>query len=847
MRRPNPPGRDHLDLRVGTHGAFKAAMLRPLGDQPALAGLTARDDDEPAIALLDGWAAALDVLTFYTERHGQDAFLRTATERAAVLQLARAVGYELRPGVAATTHLAFTMSATPEGPDRFPIPVGTRVQSVPGAGELPQMFETVEPVETRPVWNAMPVVCAVAGPPTVGDVHVLLAGVTTGLVEGDMLLVLGGGPVPTWGALRRARRVSLVDPVAAAVLDPEPLVAGHTAVDLDEPLANQTALGSAVTSDDRPGVIALRQRAGIFGWNAPPWCTLPVGLRVGELAPTFGIEAKVQQQISQAVQGDDSQAKPLAEPASQSNFLVGAYADRQSSWADTPFPAGTTVVHLDQPYPRVVAGSWVVFSRVEDNQTIVAIRRVASVTEVPVTDFGLSGRCTRLTISGGDIAGFSPRSTVVLCQGENLPLALRPLATTLGPTAILDLDRGGSDLADGRTLIVDGDDPAGGPRRAEVVRAHVVTPLGQGRVRLTLEQPTQHDYVRTSVRVLGNVAKATHGESRAEVLGSGDARVPFARFALTGVPLTHVPGATATGARSTLAIWVNGVRWQEVPSLHGQAPDAEVYTVRSDDEGALTVAFGDGRTGSRLPTGQDNVVATYRVGSGRAAELPRGRLTLLVTRPLGVQDVTNPVPADGSDDPESREQARRNAPLSVQTLGRIVSRADYEGFARTFAGVAKARADIVWDGEREVVVITLAGPDGEPVAGETVANLAAAIDKARQSTIPVVLRLHTEVPFAVTAALARRSRHRFVDVEAAVRRAVEARYAFTNVDFAVPVTRGDLLATMQALPGVEGVVLTSPAATVTPRPGRADAAAAGGLAPAELAVLGAITLSEVAP
>ena len=59
-----------------------------------------RDDDDFSIALLDAWATVADVLTFYQERIANEAYLRTATERLSVLELARLIGYQLRPGVA---------------------------------------------------------------------------------------------------------------------------------------------------------------------------------------------------------------------------------------------------------------------------------------------------------------------------------------------------------------------------------------------------------------------------------------------------------------------------------------------------------------------------------------------------------------------------------------------------------------------------------------------------------------------------------------------------------------------------------------------------------------------------
>ncbi len=98
-----------------------------------------------------------DVLTFYQERIANEGYLRTATERLSVRLLARAIGYQLKPGVAATAYLQFTVDTAPGAPGRATVPVGTKVQSVPPQEKLPQTFETVEKIEARAEWNAIAV------------------------------------------------------------------------------------------------------------------------------------------------------------------------------------------------------------------------------------------------------------------------------------------------------------------------------------------------------------------------------------------------------------------------------------------------------------------------------------------------------------------------------------------------------------------------------------------------------------------------------------------------------------------------------------------------------------------
>lgn len=165
-QRENRPGLDEIDYRIDTHGGFFERMLErlhqqavadPLGDSGdqtrPLASLRTREREDPTVGLLDAWATVADVLTFYQERIANEHYLRTATERRSVVELARLIGYEPDPGVAATAQLAFDVDDTESGPRKARVPAGTQVQSVPERGELPQTFETRSELVARPEWN----------------------------------------------------------------------------------------------------------------------------------------------------------------------------------------------------------------------------------------------------------------------------------------------------------------------------------------------------------------------------------------------------------------------------------------------------------------------------------------------------------------------------------------------------------------------------------------------------------------------------------------------------------------------------------------------------------------------
>jgi hypothetical protein len=101
---------------------------------------------------------------------------------------------------------------------------------------------------------------------------------------------------------------------------------------------------------------------------------------------------------------------------------------------------------------------------------------------------------------------------------------------------------------------------------------------------LVLTKDLDHYYKRDSVAIYANMAHATHGETRNEVLGSGDGSQALQEFPLRQFPLTYLPAPTPQGAESTLKIRVNDILWHESESLveMGQA------TANSSPRGTTT-------------------------------------------------------------------------------------------------------------------------------------------------------------------------------------------------------------------------------------------------------------------
>jgi hypothetical protein len=874
----NPPGQSAIAYRTGVHARFKESLLARLSaaDLPALHRLGTREDADFTIALCDSAAVMLDILGFYQERIANEHFLRTATERRSILELARLIGYELAPGVAAGTHLAFTLQEAPGDPaaaaEPVAIPAGTRVQSVPGPGEQPQSFETAEAVTGRVEWNAIPVQSEVAWKPQFADTALDLAGVGNNVNPGDVLLVVGkeriDDPASNRWDIRLVTRVELDVPAQRTRV--------HWTNGLGSfvPPVLPAAAGATV--------YIFRTRAALFGHNAPD--------------PRLMVDS------------EDTQLDLLTD-----NTFAGRV------WSS--FSIQGLLIDLDAAYPKVGPGSW--FALVSNDATLdrsglqgpVQLYGASKVGYPSRTDFGLGGKVTRIepdTSTNLDTFRHRLRQTLVLAQSDALPVAPRRLdfphyGATLplgriaeglaprqaiavtGKRARVRLRKGASPVtfalaAGGTATLEEGDSLrlAGTPELKFGTKFYALPPLyfalfvdffglfelrlrlldrdgaegtavvagaaiervpaeekdeavseiafvanlptavvhDRDRTTLTLAAPLAHVYDRPATSVNANVARATHGETVNEILGSGDARQPNARFALRQFPLTHVSAPTPTGRRAELAVRANDLLWTEVPSLYARGPTERLYEVRIDDDARASVLFGDGIEGSRLPSGDHNVRATYRKGLGLAGNVAPGKITNLLSRPLGVTGASNPAPATGGEDPETTDRARTNAPLTVLTLERAVSIRDYQDFARAFAGIAKAHALWIPSGPARGVFLTVAGELGAavPETSDTFANLQEALRLYGDPLMPLVLKSYRDVRFRVRAAIKVAADHDAALVLPAVEARLRAAFGFEARGFGQGVSVDEVSAAAHGVAGVVAVHVAELHRSLAPSP-----------------------------
>lgn len=467
---------------------------------------------------------------------------------------------------------------------------------------------------------------------------------------------------------------------------------------------------------------------------------------------------------------------------------------------------------LDAEYDQIVPGSWVVIQRLDENEPRYC--RATSVQTISRAAYGLSGRVTKLTLdqdwrkSDDDFAVV--RSTTVYAQSEPLLLAQEPITDAIGSDHV-ELNGLYDELEPGRWLIISGERADIPIWDSELVMLAGVDqdfdPHLSGDTlhsTLVLASSLTHTYKRDSVMIHGNVARATHGETRQEVLGSGNGTLARQTFTLKKSPLTYLAAPTASGAQSTLAVRVNDVLWHEASSLVWLEAGERKYITYTDHEDQTTLLFGDGQHGARLSTGIENVKAVYRSGIGRVGNVAAAQISQLAKRPLGVKGVINPLRASGGADREGRDQARRNTPLAVMALDRLLSVQDYADFACAFAGIAKAQATRLPLGRQQAVYLTIAGASDAPIdeTSDLYLNLCQALHRQGDPHQIIEVKTRELLLLIISAKVRLLPDYQWETVVPRIRAALLTAFSFERRKLGQDVFLSEAISVMQQIPGI---------------------------------------------
>ena len=711
----NPPNLPAIDYRAGDYLSFRDKLLRPAPGETQLTGWQPGAQGDLAVQMIEWWAYLADILSFYNERIANEAYLGTAILPESVNHLVQVLGYRPRPALGSKVTLAGLLASGARVP--VTLPKGMQVQSKAAPGVAPQVFEldTASQLQSPDIISAKVVpknqfLLANAGAPAAANT-LWLAGKVGGIKAGDSLLLINS----------KARGAS-------------PTIADYAWISVTALQSTTSPLGDPVTAlNFTPIVSTLAANAQASGY---------VLLRSGQSSPLWGF------------------------PTSTASLTLGTLVIRRRVGIGVPvLPITTTTVHfaglarsltpgglflLDAtpgsglaPVPRIVGTYseqfWYANCGANADASVAPTSNTPPPIGIPISTLTSSGVPTGWA-EKANVPSITVRYAFARVGDLTPVLQATDVAypgggTTLAP---VNADQSFPD-AETTVLVEDGGGDAS---------LGFITPTAAGSA-LTLS-PAQPTLALTSpIDAMYNLLPFSRGKTvPAEVLGSGNPVVTAQDFTLTNAPVTYfadLASVSGNGFSSTVQVSVTNVLWREVQSFYGQRPNAQVFVLREDDSGKTHVTFGDGLNGALLPTGTNNVVATYCYGAGAATPAAE-TLTVIQSPQPGLKALRNPLQPTGGADPDNPARLKTLAPQSVLTFGRAVSKDDYVAIALT-AGSDHASAAYVFDpiSQRPKVTLWVAG-DANAVASAKQAVLAAAmpgqgLDVATATPVEMTLSL----------------------------------------------------------------------------------------------------------
>lgn len=766
-------------------------------------------------------ARSAHVLTEHIDANSNETFLATATEWESLRKLVALLNYRPAPQSSASTVLALLAAESVSGL----LEKGFGVKTKPDDGSPPVIFETLEELDIDAALNRLTVAnwnrstaalalnadvmtFALAEPlndASVGDVGVLACGndiVAVSLVgiSTDALQLRRHNPAPGWPSaplladsvlwLRaRSRRVPKIagqnvvslSPGAIPMADNSVLIwadgGNWQAARVDMSQGSRLQLdrnGPAAGTEVFLGLQAQRQLYSIHGADKER-IILPLGAH-RQTGALFRAGLNPINEASVAT------LSGLYDYLEEPTYTLLYYTTADQSLG-TVSHAGQQSVELSGKAESLSSGDLLV---VEDQAGELSATRLESL------EAGADSVFLELVPSPGGAAlihgnfkhqlrpaGFD-RNTAPIQAGDNT-ISLQILPAVLKP---------------GRKVIVSDGAQAQQALVTLVDREH-------GKIRL---HPPAQGFAAWNTVIYANAVAIGHGESaREKVLGSGDASLGHQSFELKVDDLSHVPDpAFMQGVRADLEVWVGGRRWQQVDSLDSSGPEEHQYAVTQLESGNVTLCFGDGSHGRRLPTGNNNVRARYRRGAGLAGNIAPGALVKPLSPHPWIDAILQPMAASGGNDREDISTLRDNAPASTLTLGRALSLVDFQHLAISQAGVWQARAfRPAPDGRPGETVRVVVLPAGGGELGTLEGDLQTFLQHRAEPQVQVDIAPWQPLIFSVDVSLAVDSRAFQPElVVDAVRNTLLETFSLRRRTLGAPLFRSHIMASVESVEGV---------------------------------------------
>ena len=147
-----------------------------------------------------------------------------------------------------------------------------------------------------------------------------------------------------------------------------------------------------------------------------------------------------------------------------------------------------------------------------------------------------------------------------------------------------------------------------------------------------------------------------------------------------------------------------GRAWHPRNDLLNSDPLDRAFVVEVEEDLTARLRFASGGSEiarqAAVPVAGIAFAATYRIGNGQAGNIGADAIGHVATADTDIVSVSNPMPSQGGEEPETKEDIRRAAPHAFRVQRRAVTAADYERRATSHPRVQSSAAAFRWVGFR---------------------------------------------------------------------------------------------------------------------------------------------------
>jgi hypothetical protein len=300
---------------------------------------------------------------------------------------------------------------------------------------------------------------------------------------------------------------------------------------------------------------------------------------------------------------------------------------------------------------------------------------------------------------------------------------------------------------------------------------------------------------------------------------------PFDAYAAKTLPASLAFSYDPRDAIPSIVILGEDDIWLPQRDLLSSDQFATDFVVEVDNDTTPNIRFGDGQELGMKPTGSsDNnpnpYFAVYRVGNGRQGNVGREAISRIVNSATfsaqGIQNIRNPIEAQGGVDPEDMEDVRQFAPQAFRTQERAVTMDDYAEILETYPGVQKALAVLRWTGSWYTVFVAVDRLGGLAVDNAFKKVVRQFLNNYRLAVYDLEIQEPLYVPLDILINVCMAPNYLWGDVEKALLDAFSNRvlpdgtkgfFYPDNFTFGDPVYISRIIDTAMKVPGVSSIIV----------------------------------------